>query len=107
MSNLVQRMGWVRIRVGGNSQEDAELRDPTYLESIGLAPGAILAKDKENVNNPTGTPPLDYTDDLFHLMNAISDLTNVRWYLGAFYTIFYELWSRTKHRHSVFQHYPC
>ncbi|KIY63991.1 glycoside hydrolase family 79 protein [Cylindrobasidium torrendii FP15055 ss-10] len=75
MSNLVKRAGEVRVRVGGNTQETAKLVDT-------LPDGKMLAKDIENASNPTQTPPLDYTRDLFTIMSAISDLVNVRWFLG-------------------------
>ncbi|KIY61845.1 glycoside hydrolase family 79 protein [Cylindrobasidium torrendii FP15055 ss-10] len=74
MSNLVKRAGEVRVRVGGNTQETAKLVDT-------LPDGKMLAKDIENASNPTQTPPLDYTRDLFTIMSAIS-LVNVRWSLG-------------------------
>ncbi|KAH9016813.1 glycoside hydrolase family 79 protein, partial [Lactarius hengduanensis] len=43
MANLVERVGWVQVRVGGNSQENAEL-----VES--LPNGAMLAKDTNNTS---------------------------------------------------------
>ena len=75
MANIKQRAGWVQVRIGGNTQETAEL-----VQS--LPNGTILAKDLSNAFNPTGTPPLAYTTDLLYLMNNISALTNTRWYLG-------------------------
>ncbi|KAI0031066.1 hypothetical protein K488DRAFT_52875 [Vararia minispora EC-137] len=84
MANLAQRAGWVRVRVGGNSQETAELK--TTL--AGYSEGTILAKDTGNTTNPTNTPPIEYTSDLFTMMGKITDFTNIRWYLGVpFYTI--------------------
>jgi hypothetical protein len=81
MANLVARSGAVHIRVGGNSQEDAEL-----LETLpGVSPGTILSKDKNNTSNPTQTPPLDYTQDLLVMLGKISEFTNVFWYLGKSY----------------------
>jgi len=75
MANIKERVGWVQVRVGGNTQESAKL-----VQS--LPNGSILAKDLSNVFNPTGTPPLAYTPDLLYLMSNISSLTNARWYLG-------------------------
>ncbi|KAF8267751.1 hypothetical protein EI94DRAFT_1729509 [Lactarius quietus] len=75
MANLVERAGWVQIRVGGNTQEDAELVSS-------LPNGTFLAKDKNNTSNPTDSPPLEFTTDLLYLMANISKLTNTRWYLG-------------------------
>ncbi|KAI0270634.1 hypothetical protein BC834DRAFT_967376 [Gloeopeniophorella convolvens] len=75
MANIVERAGWVQVRVGGNSQESAEL-----VES--LPGGVMLAKDTNNTSGPTSTPPLAYTNDLLYLMANISKLTNTHWYLG-------------------------
>jgi hypothetical protein len=75
MANIKERVGWVQVRVGGNTQESAEL-----VES--LPNGLTLTKDLSNAFNPTGTPPLAYTADLLYLMSNISSLTNTRWYLG-------------------------
>ncbi len=75
MANIKERVGWVQVRVGGNTQESAKL-----VQS--LPNGTTLAKDLSNTFNPTGTPPLAYTPDLLYLMGNISSLTNTRWYLG-------------------------
>jgi hypothetical protein len=75
MANIKERVGWVQVRVGGNTQESAEL-----VQS--LPNGTTLAKDLSNAFNPTGTPPLAYTPDLLYLMGNVSSLTNTRWYLG-------------------------
>ncbi|KAH9061953.1 hypothetical protein EDB87DRAFT_1716698 [Lactarius vividus] len=75
MANLVERVGWVQIRVGGNSQENAELVE-------NLPNGAMFAKDTNNTSNSTSKPPLAFTTDLLHLMANISSLTNTHWYLG-------------------------
>ncbi|KAI9454225.1 hypothetical protein BJY52DRAFT_765579 [Lactarius psammicola] len=75
MANIVERVGWVQVRVGGNSQEDAEL-------VASLPNGAMLAKDTSNISDLTSTPPLEYTMDLLYLMANISRLTNTHWYLG-------------------------
>jgi len=79
MASLVERAGWVQIRVGGNSQEQAELK----LTLEGYSAGTILGKDNNNTSNPTGTPPLEYTNDLFVMLGKISDMVNVNWYLGV------------------------
>ena len=76
MANLVERAGWVQVRVGGNTQEDAELVS-------NLPNGTILAKDRNNTSGPTSTPPLEFTADLLYLMANISKLTNAHWYLGS------------------------
>ncbi|KAJ3829651.1 glycoside hydrolase family 79 protein [Lentinula raphanica] len=75
MANVVQRGGAVNVRVGGNTQDLAVLVDS-------LPDGKIIAKDTSASTNPTDTPPLQFTNDLIVMMRRISDLTNVRWYLG-------------------------
>ncbi|THH18225.1 hypothetical protein EW146_g2708 [Bondarzewia mesenterica] len=75
LANIVERAGWVQIRVGGNSQESAVLVDS-------LPNGLILQKDTQNTSGTTKTPPLDYTRDLMYMMNNISSLVNARWFLG-------------------------
>ena len=77
MANIVERAGWVQVRVGGNTQDTAEL-----VES--LPNGTVIAKDLNNTSNPTSTPPLEYTTDLLQMMENISKLTAVYWYLGWF-----------------------
>ena len=77
MANIVARAGWVQVRVGGNSQDTAEL-------VASLPNGTVIAKDLNNTSNPTGTPPIEYTTDLLQMMENISKLTNVYWYLGWF-----------------------
>jgi hypothetical protein len=75
MANLIERAGWVQVRVGGNSQESAQLVSS-------LPNGTMLAKDTNKTSGPTSTPPLDYTLDLLYTMGNISKLTNTHWYLG-------------------------
>ena len=68
----------MQVRVGGNTQENAELK-PGPLEN-----NTILTKDYANSQNPTGTPPIEYTPDLIYMMNNISELVGgVSWYLGV------------------------
>ncbi|KAH9177916.1 hypothetical protein EDB89DRAFT_1292020 [Lactarius sanguifluus] len=76
MANIVERVGWVQVRVGGNSQENAEL-------VASIPNGAMLAKDTNNTSGPTSTPPLEFTIDLLYLMANISSLTNTHWFLGV------------------------
>lgn len=82
MTNLIERAGWVQVRVGGNTQESAELVSS-------LPNGTILAKDYSNLSGPTSTPPLTYTIDLIYMMANISKLTNTHWYLGRFLPVTY------------------
>jgi len=75
MANLEARGGSVRVRVGGNTQETATLVDS-------LADGKMIEKQAGDPNNPTYTPALLYTPQMFYLMANISALVNVHWYLG-------------------------
>jgi hypothetical protein len=76
MSNLYQRGGPVFIRVGEKTQGSSKLVDF-------IPDGRILIKDYNKITNPTGTPPLDYTIDLFYLMVKISTLVDISWYMGV------------------------
>ena len=96
MANLVERAGWVQVRVGGNTQENAELVSS-------LPNGTMLAKDNNNTSGPTSTPPLAFTPDLLYLMANISKLTNTRWYLGSSLHIV-SLHETHQYRHPFLQH---
>jgi hypothetical protein len=99
MANIKERAGSVQVRVGGNTQESAEL-----VQS--LPNGTTLAKDTSNTFNPTGTPPLAYTPDLLYLMGNISALTNTRWYLGwCQFSLDSVKPLSNRVRYSIFQHY--
>ncbi|KAI0791078.1 glycoside hydrolase family 79 protein [Abortiporus biennis] len=75
MSLMSQRGGNVRIRVGGNTQETAVIVDQ-------LADGAMLEKDKSQSSNPTDTPTMYITPELFYMLSNVSHLVNTKWYLG-------------------------
>jgi hypothetical protein len=75
MSTLVQRGGSAHVRVGGNTQDYA-----TLVNS--LADGKIIEKQNTGNTNPTETPTLLYTPEVFYLLGNISALLDVRWYLG-------------------------
>ncbi|KAJ7434772.1 glycoside hydrolase family 79 protein [Mycena galericulata] len=77
MSNIVQRAGSVRVRVGGNSQESA-----TLVDASDIIDGKILQKNLTGVTGTTQTPPLEYSDELLYMMANISALVNVKWFLG-------------------------
>lgn len=77
MANIKERAGWVQVRVGGNSQEDAQMVPLNSLPN-----GAIIVKDTVNVSGTTNTPPIQYTPDLLYMLGNISALTDTRWYLG-------------------------
>ena len=76
LSNVVQRAGWVQVRVGGNTQETAVVVDT-------LPDGKILQKAVDGTSNPSATPPLDITPDMFYLMSNISTFVNARWWSGT------------------------
>lgn len=75
MSSLAQRGGRVNVRVGGNTQDYASLVPA-------IPDGKIIEKQNTGNTNPTETPTLDYTMDVFYLLANVSALTNVHWYLG-------------------------
>ncbi|KAI0087558.1 hypothetical protein BDY19DRAFT_994874 [Irpex rosettiformis] len=75
MALLAQRGGTVPVRVGGNTQEFA-----TLVGSI--ADGKALEKDKEDTSNPTATPNLVFTSEIIYMLNNVSALVGVKWYLG-------------------------
>ncbi|KAF7325829.1 Glyco-hydro-79C domain-containing protein [Mycena kentingensis (nom. inval.)] len=75
MANIQQRAGYVRVRVGGNSQESAKMTDV-------LPDGRVLAKNLTGVTGTTQTPPLEFTKDLILMMSKISSFVNVRWFIG-------------------------
>jgi len=76
MSQLVSRGGGLHIRMGGNTQDYAYMVDhiPNYF---------VTAKQGANTSNPTQTPAVLYSIDLFYLAANISALVpGVHWYLG-------------------------
>ncbi|KAJ6588734.1 glycoside hydrolase family 79 protein [Mycena capillaripes] len=76
MANIQERAGAVHVRIGGNTQEYAYLVDT-------LPDGHAISKEKADTNNPTQTPAVIYTTDLFYLLSNISSLVNVKWYVGV------------------------
>ncbi|GLB45264.1 putative glycosyl hydrolase family 79 C-terminal beta domain [Lyophyllum shimeji] len=75
MGQIQQRAGGVHIRMGGNTQDFAY-----WVENI--PNGHATSKEKSDPKNPTLTPAVLYSDELFYLAANISSLVNVRWYLG-------------------------
>jgi len=76
MANLMERASHPVVRVGGNTQETAT------LVHTSLPNGTMITKNTQDVSNPTLTPPLLYTSDVFYTMSNISHLVGVQWYLG-------------------------
>ncbi|KAF9458514.1 glycoside hydrolase family 79 protein [Collybia nuda] len=75
LGNIQQRAGGVHIRLGGNTQDFA-----VYVEEI--ENHHALDKETKDAKNPTLTPAVQYTKDMFYMASNISSLVNVRWYLG-------------------------
>ncbi|KAJ7064929.1 glycoside hydrolase family 79 protein [Mycena amicta] len=75
LANIQERAGAVHIRIGGNTQEYAYFVDT-------LPTGHAISKEKADTNNPTQTPAVIYTMDMFYLLSNISSLVNARWYIG-------------------------
>lgn len=75
MANIAARAGRVHVRVGGNTQETAQLVET-------LHDGKVLEKDYENTHSTTQTPPLLYTPEILYMMSNISSFVNVEWYVG-------------------------
>ncbi|KAJ7923331.1 glycoside hydrolase family 79 protein [Mycena leptocephala] len=76
MANIAERAGAVHVRIGGNTQEYAYFVDS-------LPDARAISKEKANTNNPTLTPAVIYTMDLFYMLSNISSLVNVKWYVGV------------------------
>ncbi|KAJ7126148.1 glycoside hydrolase family 79 protein [Mycena epipterygia] len=76
MANIQERAGAMHVRIGGNTQEFAYYV-PTLPEE------RAISKEKADTNNPTQTPAVIYTMDLFYLLSNISSLVNVKWYVGV------------------------
>ncbi|GLB45268.1 putative glycosyl hydrolase family 79 C-terminal beta domain [Lyophyllum shimeji] len=75
MGLIQQRSGGINIRVGGNTQDFA-----VYVDSI--PDGHATTKEKSDLKNPTLTPAVLYTKELFYIASNISSLVNVKWYFG-------------------------
>ncbi|KAJ7512818.1 glycoside hydrolase family 79 protein [Mycena galericulata] len=76
LSNIAERAGCVNIRIGGNTQEYAYYV-PTLPED------RATSKEKADTNNPTQTPAVIYTMDLFYMLSNISSFVNAKWYIGV------------------------
>ncbi|KAJ7635000.1 glycoside hydrolase family 79 protein [Roridomyces roridus] len=75
-SNIVQRAGSINIRIGGNTQDYAYYV-PTLPED------RAISKEKAASKNPTETPAVIYTMDLFYMLSNISAFAGAKWYVGA------------------------
>ncbi|KAG8990220.1 hypothetical protein FRB90_001846, partial [Tulasnella sp. 427] len=80
IQNLRARSGKVAIRIGGNSQEQANMI-PAWQPPL---EGPTINKTANPVQVPgfTTSPLLTITEDLVYAMNNISSLVGVEWYFG-------------------------
>ncbi|KAJ6603195.1 hypothetical protein DFH09DRAFT_1270161 [Mycena vulgaris] len=69
MENIQQRAGFLRIRVGGSTQEGAKLVDS-------FPDNHIIQKNMTGIASTMNTPPLDFTRDLLYMMRNISSFVN-------------------------------
>ena len=77
MSTLASRGGEVHVRVGGTTQDYASL-----VDALPQANGSDVQQLAGNNTNPTSIPTLLYTDDFLYMLNNVSNLVPVKWYLG-------------------------
>jgi hypothetical protein len=77
MANIAARAGSVMIRVGGNSQESAQLAPDGTIPD-----GRVIIKNLTGVTGTTQTPPLEFSSDLLYMMRNISSLVNIHWFMG-------------------------
>ncbi|KAG5351031.1 hypothetical protein C0989_008226 [Termitomyces sp. Mn162] len=72
---IQQRAGGTHIRIGGNTQDFAYRVD--HIDN-----GHATDKNRTDSKNPTFTPAVLYTDELFYMVANISSHLNVGWYFG-------------------------
>ncbi|KAG9127513.1 hypothetical protein FRC07_012800 [Ceratobasidium sp. 392] len=78
LANIRARGGSVAVRVGGNSQDQSFLVDPSQIPN-----GEIIGKTRRpGASGPTETPDVVFTEDLLIMMKAIGDLVNANFYFG-------------------------
>ncbi|KAG9127511.1 hypothetical protein FRC07_012798 [Ceratobasidium sp. 392] len=78
LANIRARGGSVSVRVGGNSQDQSFLVDPSQIPN-----GGIIGKTRQpGASGPTETPDVVFTEDLLIMMKAIGDLVNANFYFG-------------------------
>ncbi|KAG9087849.1 hypothetical protein FRC06_002331 [Ceratobasidium sp. 370] len=78
LANIRARGGSVSVRVGGNSQDQSFLVDPSQIPN-----GGIIGKTRQiGASGPTETPDVVFTEDLLTMMKAIGDLVNANFYFG-------------------------
>ncbi|KAG5642016.1 hypothetical protein DXG03_003788 [Asterophora parasitica] len=75
LGQIQQRAGGMHIRIGGNTQDFAYHVD--HIDG-----GYATSKETKDARNPTLTPAVMYTDELFNIAANISSLVNVGWYFG-------------------------
>ncbi|KAG6818505.1 hypothetical protein H0H93_004435, partial [Arthromyces matolae] len=72
---IQQRAGGTHVRIGGNTQDFAYHVD--HIDN-----GYATAKQQTDSKNPTLTPAVMFTDDLFYMAANVSSHVNVGWYFG-------------------------
>ncbi|KAG8773967.1 hypothetical protein FRC12_002210 [Ceratobasidium sp. 428] len=78
LANIRARGGSVAVRVGGNSQDQSFLVDPSQVPN-----GGIIGKTRQpGASGPTETPDVVFTEDLLMMMKNIGDLVNANFYFG-------------------------
>ncbi|KZV91537.1 hypothetical protein EXIGLDRAFT_769782 [Exidia glandulosa HHB12029] len=76
MSTLKERGGPPVLRLGGNTQEKAELVDS-------IDGGGSLAKFAIGPTGFTNTPTLQFTVDIIKAVRAASDILGIKWFMGV------------------------
>lgn len=76
MSTVAERGGAPVLRVGGNTQEKAELVDSVDSDVHSLITQSIGQKGYTN------TPTVKYTKAILEALRATSDLLGIQWFLG-------------------------
>lgn len=77
VANLQERAGFIYVRLGGNTQEDAAMVF-TPLDN-----GRNMEKtNRTNTDATTSTPAMLYTIDMFYAAANISQFVNIDWFLG-------------------------
>ncbi|KJA24887.1 glycoside hydrolase family 79 protein [Hypholoma sublateritium FD-334 SS-4] len=77
LANIQERAGSVLIRIGGNTQEFA-----TLVPTDSIANGHTFSKEDSGSNQTTKTPAVLYTQDMFYMAANISQMLNVKWFMG-------------------------
>ncbi|KAG8865303.1 hypothetical protein FRB96_000193 [Tulasnella sp. 330] len=82
IANLKERIGFgPSIRVGGNTQDQSTMYDYTFPDKYGHP--QMVYKWYDTVNgNPTGTPNINFAEELIYTMGNITGLLGTTWFFG-------------------------